>query len=720
MSKHPKGHGPIKERISGADQLRVALVQLARDPTIASGIRDNAFRLITKTTAKVLSIERASIWLFNDNRTQIICQDLYEATADSHTSGATLKEAEYPAYFAALEAARIIAAGDATTDPRTSEFAESYLKPLNITSMLDAPIRLAGIVVGVICVEAVQLPCQWSQEQQEFTASIADLIALAMDLSERKIAETALRKSEELFRSVTVSATDAIICTNQHNDITIWNHSAARLFGYSLEEALGQNLEELQLFTTPLLAPPKHDLNSTAEQQSQIQVVTSTHRDGHHIPVEVSTARFMGPIGEHHTYIIRDIRQRIEMEKERMLVAQRTQQAQKLESLGVLAGGIAHDFNNLLGASLGRLELLRKTSITPLGEQHVTVMETTLRRAAELCNQLLAYSGRGAFTDENVDLNTIFTESLELIQVSISKKARLTHTLGTDLPRFSGDPAQIQQVIINLLANASDALNDQAGSIHIRTGQTHYAASELSQAVVDKVDPGHYLFLEVSDTGVGMTRDVQSRLFEPFFTTKFTGRGLGMAAVLGIVRRYKGTLFIESEPNKGTTIRVLIPANAPAKTVVGLRTQSEEALNTHHIFHNQGVRTVMVVDDDEAIRSTFALVLEQEGFTVIPAQHGRQAVDIFAARPTEFDCVILDLIMPEMDGEQTLYEMRRLRADLPIILTSGYSETEIQSRFLDESPTAFIQKPFQVTSLLNTIQTVLQRAAQQKPKKTSP
>ena len=153
-------------------------------------------------------------------------------------------------------------------------------------------------------------------------------------------------------------------------------------------------------------------------------------------------------------------------------------------------------------------------------------METTFT-PGRTCNQLLAYSGRGAFTDENVDLNTIFTESLELIQVSISKKARLTHTLGTDLPRFSGDPAQIQQVIINLLANASDALNDQAGSIHIRTGQNHYAASELSHAVVDKVDPGHYLFLEVSDTGVGMTRDVQSRLFEPFFTTKIYGSGAG-------------------------------------------------------------------------------------------------------------------------------------------------------------------------------------------------
>ena len=203
-----------------------------------------------------------------------------------------------------------------------------------------------------------------------------------------------------------------------------------------------------------------------------------------------------------------------------------------------------------------------------------------------------------------------------------------------------------------------------------------------------------------------MTEEVQSRLFEPFFTTKFTGRGLGMAAVLGIVRRYKGTIFIQSQPGSGTTIRVLIPISTLVQTATGLRAHSEEWVDTAHLFQNQAERTIMVVDDDEAIRTTFSLVLEQEDFNVIPAQHGQQALDIFAARTDDFDCIILDLIMPEMDGEQTLYKMRHLRADIPIILTSGYSETEIQSRFLDESPTAFIQKPFQVTSLLKTIQKV--------------
>lgn len=346
-------------------------------------------------------------------------------------------------------------------------------------------------------------------------------------------------------------------------------------------------------------------------------------------------------------------------------------------------------------------------------------METTLRRAADLCNQLLAYSGRGAFTDEEVDLNQIFRESIELIELSISKKARLTHTLTHDLPNISGDPVQIQQIIINLLANASDALDNQAGSIHIETGQKHYSKMELSKAIVDRVEPGHYLYVQVSDTGCGMTEEVQSRLFEPFFTTKFTGRGLGMAAVLGIVRRYKGTIFIQSQPGSGTTIRVLIPISTLVQTATGLRAHSEEWVDTAHLFQNQAERTIMVVDDDEAIRTTFSLVLEQEGFNVIPAQHGQQALDIFAARSDDFDCIILDLIMPEMDGEQTLYKMRHLRADIPIILTSGYSETEIQSRFLDESPTAFIQKPFQVTSLLKTIQKVLQRAAHRHPQNAS-
>jgi PAS domain S-box-containing protein len=693
-----------------AEALRLAIVDLARNPIISSGDREGAFRLITQRVASSLDIERCSIWLYNPSRDKIVCQDLYCRTQDSHSEGLTLTHADFPAYFSALDEERIINADDAVTDSRTCEFADTYLRPLNIASMLDAPIRLGGVVVGVICQEHLHGRRLWTQEEEEFAAAIGDLIALAIDWSERRQAERALRDSEDLFRSMTYTATDAMICTDPKGEITIWNRAATTIFGFEQAEAIGKSLGELQLFEQPWVqasASPHEavDLNS---EGAKVQEMSGNRRGGVHVPIEVSVATFQRVDGRHMTYIIRDTTLRKQMEKEREAVAQRTQQNQKLESLGVLAGGIAHDFNNLLGASLGRLELVRLTDDADEQHAHLDVIETAMKRAADLCRQLLAYAGRGAFIDEYLSLNGILLETVGIINLSISKKASLVYQLADDLPDFLGDLAQVQQVIMNLLTNASDALQDSEGTIEVRTGHKRYTRAELVSASCSHVEAGDFLFLEVRDTGVGMVESVRERVFEPFFTTKFTGRGLGMAAVQGIVGRYKGAVFIESTLGEGTNIRVILPTGGPRAnnglTQVGPGLQKPYSDDIG--FHPSKVITVLVVDDEDEVRNTFVLFLEQAGCQVVSAQDGVEGLEIFAESPMKFDCVLLDLVMPKMNGQETLRHMRRIREDLPVILTSGYSAKEIKTRFLGENPTVFLQKPFKMHVLLDTISRV--------------
>ena len=694
-----------------AEALRLAIVDLARNPVISAGDRESAFRHVTKAVSSSLDIERCSIWLYNESRDKIVCQDLYRREEDSHSSGLTLSFAEFPAYFQALDEERIINAADAMVDTRTCEFAESYLRPLGIVSMLDAPIRLAGVVVGVICQEQVHDKRLWTQEEEEFAAAIGDLIALAIDLSERRQAEQALRDSEELFRSVTYTATDAMICTDPQGKVTIWNRAATKIFGFESSEAMGMGLDDLHIFQ-PGWTSDRESVLAGVEadiEDANVCELIGRHRAGTRVPLEVSMATFQRADGRHSTYIIRDTTLRKQVEKEREAVAQRTQQIQKLESLGVLAGGIAHDFNNLLGASLGRLELVRLTDDTERQDGHLDVIETTMKRAADLCRQLLAYSGRGAFIDEYVDLNSIFLETLDIINVSISKKATVSHQLGESLPSFFGDPAQIQQVILNLLTNASDSLDGLQGEIEVRTGQKVYTREELVGASYSHDEPGLYLYLEVRDTGMGMLDSVRERIFEPFFSTKFTGRGLGMAAILGIVGRYDGAIFVDSTRGQGTVIRILFPTDGTPPDVALIEVDAGE----HEPFSSAIERkrsksvTVLVVDDEEEVRTTFVLFLEQAGFQVVSAQDGVEGLAILAESPLKIDCVLLDLVMPKMNGQETLRHMRMIREEIPIILTSGYSAKEIEMRFLDENPTVFLQKPFKMNVLIDTISRVL-------------
>ncbi len=400
--------------------------------------------------------------------------------------------------------------------------------------------------------------------------------------------------------------------------------------------------------------------------------------------------------------ILHDITDRKRAEAERLEMERRLLHAQKLESLGVLAGGIAHDFNNLLMAILGYadLALLELSPASPARPSLQEIVNAS-HRAAELCRQMLAYSGRGKFVIERLRLDDVVQEMIHMLKTCISKKVLLNLNLAKDLPPIEGDPGQVRQVLMNLVLNASEAIGDRSGVVTVSTGARYCDADYLRETFIDDALPeGVYVSLEVSDTGCGMDRETQARIFEPFFTTKFTGRGLGMAAVLGIVRGHKGALKVYSEPGRGTTFRILFPALTGASEDAGIR-----ELESQNGWRGQG--TVLLVDDEETILAVGRLMLEKLGFSVITAVDGKEAVDIYKERGSEVALVLLDLTMPHMNGEEAFRELRRIDPGVRVIISSGYSEQEIAARFAGKGLAGFIQKPYQVAKLREAVMRIV-------------
>jgi PAS domain S-box-containing protein len=386
---------------------------------------------------------------------------------------------------------------------------------------------------------------------------------------------------------------------------------------------------------------------------------------------------------------------------EREQLGRKMQETQKLESLGVLAGGIAHDFNNLLTAILGSASVaqLKLPPGSSAQECLERINEASLR-AAELCKQMLAYSGRGHFVLQTLDLGELVEQTVKMLQISISKKAVLRFRLEKGLPPVEVDATQIRQVIMNLVINGSEAIGDASGMISISTGRTRVDRDYIHGTLMGPDLPaGDYVFLEVSDNGSGMSEETQARIFDPFFTTKFTGRGLGLAAVLGIVRGHKGVLKVDSELGCGTTFKMLFPA---ATGVCETAKASQKASPAW-----QGKGTVLVVDDEETMRSTIAQMMPLLGFDHVLAADGHEAVEIFRANPAQFTLVLLDLTMPHMDGEQTFTELRRLCPDLCVVLMSGFNAAEALVRFKGKGLASFLQKPFTVAALRTTIRAAL-------------
>jgi two-component system cell cycle sensor histidine kinase/response regulator CckA len=396
-----------------------------------------------------------------------------------------------------------------------------------------------------------------------------------------------------------------------------------------------------------------------------------------------------------------DVTARRRAEEERAQVERRLQETQKLQSLEVLAGGIAHDFNNLLtgilgNASLAKMELPDSSPIHEYLEQ----IQQGSTRAADLCRQMLAYAGKGRFVVTRLDLSELVRETTWLLQSSIDRNTRLSFELASGLPPISGDATQIRQVVMNLVINASESLQNQRGTVSVSTGVVLATEAYLRQTVIGaELAEGEYVYVEVSDTGCGMDAEVLARIFDPFFSTKFTGRGLGLAAVLGIVRGHHGALRVYSEPGRGTVFKVLWPS---AGGPVDARPASDRPLGW------RGWGTVLVVDDQEVVRTTAQRMLEVMGFQVVTATDGAEGLACFDEHRSDIVLVLLDLTMPLMDGPETFEALRQRDRRVRVLLMSGFNEQEAVHGFLGKGLAGFLQKPFSFEDLSDRLGSLLE------------
>jgi PAS domain S-box-containing protein len=400
-------------------------------------------------------------------------------------------------------------------------------------------------------------------------------------------------------------------------------------------------------------------------------------------------------------FLRREMEERRLADTEHRKLEARVQYSQRLESMGVLAGGVAHKFNNLLTSIMGYTSLA--CTEVPDGSRardHLGQVLSASASAAELTQQMLAYSGRGQFVLEGLDLSRTVEMTGPLLQSAISKKASLSFELTPDLPLIEGDAGQIRQILINLANNASDALEDAAGEICVRTGLAWAESGELTPLQPGRILPaGLYVYLEVSDTGAGMDAGMLGRIFDPFFTTKFAGRGLGLPVVMGIARSHRGSIRVESKPGEGTAVRVFFPALEDAEP-------QPQAAHKLDVLALPRSGTILVVDDEEPIRRLVQAVLEDAGLNVLSAVDGKHALEVFRGHRHEIHAVLLDLTMPGMDGAEVFQAIRQLQPDSRVVLCSGYNESEVAGRLGEDRPAAFLRKPYHPRELLQLLSSI--------------
>jgi PAS domain S-box-containing protein len=534
-------------------------------------------------------------------------------------------------------------------------------------------------------------------------ATVTHLHWTAHDISERTKALEALHENEERLRLALLAANQGLYDINMTTNEIVVSPEYARMLGHDPD-----SFQETAVAWQDRLHPDEREqvicvfqefvegrcdvfrvefrqLTKSGDWKWILSLGKTVKKDKDGKPLRI--------LGTHT-----DITERKQIEAERLEMERRLLHTQKLESLGVLAGGIAHDFNNLLMVILGYadLSLLEVSPVSPVRPKIEEIIKAS-HRAADLCRQMLAYSGKGNFVIEHLYLNEVIEEMTHMLKTSISKKVLLNLNLEKMAPPIEGDPAQIRQVIMNLVINASEAIGDKSGVVTVSTGASYCDAEYLQETFhVDSLPAGLYVSAEVSDTGCGMDRETQLRIFEPFFTTKFTGRGLGMSAVLGIMRGHRGALRVYSEPGRGTTFRLLFPASTEAGEV---STGKGGASGNEW----RGSGTVLLVDDEETVLAVGRSMLETLGFSVITAWDGREAVEVYRLRGREIAFVVMDLTMPHMSGEEAFLELRRIDPGVKVFISSGYSEWEISARFAGKSLAGFIQKPYQIAELRNVL-----------------
>ncbi|HEY9160705.1 MAG TPA: GAF domain-containing protein [Desulfomonilia bacterium] len=560
-----------------------------------------------------------------------------------------------------------------------------------ITRFMAVPIFDNKKIVAVGAVANKET--DYTQDDVDSLTAIANKM---WEMFRRKMADESLRQTNDYLENLFNYANAPIIVWNPEFRVTRFNQASETLTGRKSADVIGKSIE--------ILFP-----NDQAEKN--MNLIRRTFSGERWEAVEIPISRTDGTVrtvlwnsatiydSDKKTPVAaiaqgQDITDSKEAEAQRLDLQKQLFKAQKLESIGILAGGVAHDFNNMLLVIMGSLEL------TMLGLPQDSKLVSNIKRAIETCTraadltrQLLAYSGQGKYVVEKISLSSVVKDNISLFESSIPRNIRMISKLDKNLPYIEADRSQVQQVIMNLILNAAEAIGDNNGTVTLVSGAMRYDEKMLKNSVFDeKPKPGVYVFFEVTDTGCGMDEKTKEKMFEPFFSTKFTGRGLGLAAIHGILRNHGGNIFVQSSPGVGSTIRVLFPAAHQVK---------EETAEMPGVSSDKSVvsGTVLLVDDEENVRYITSEFLDQLGFGVLVAKGGEEALHIYQQHKDIIDIVLLDYLMPDLDGVATFEALRKMKPDCKVVLSSGYSEEEATRRFEGKGLSGFIQKPYKIDKL---------------------
>jgi PAS domain S-box-containing protein len=570
------------------------------------------------------------------------------------------------------------------------------------------------------------------------TAAAIIVLAMTTTLAERERAEAALAAAAADYQALVDGTPAAIVRYTAGGTLTFVNETLCKLLGRTREALIGRSvldfIPDMPRADTVTDLPVSHLPSAPAAGMSGL----IRKPDGSCRWYRWTARRITTADGRSEFQAVGiDLTERREAEAERAAIERKMQDAQRLEALGVLAGGVAHDFNNLLAGVLGHAELA--VSALPEGHparDHLATVISGVAQAGGLTRQLLAYSGKGRFLLRSLDVNDVIAQTTELLRLTLPKKVHLTLELTDNLPPVTGDDGQLRQVLMNLIINAGEAIGDRAGTVTVTTAAHDLDMDAVSGGVYSPAAPGRFVELIVTDTGCGMDEATKAKLFDPFFTTKFAGRGLGLSAVLGIIRGHGGGVRVDSRPGVGTRFTVLLPAagapasigvptpapvtallaNTPEIPRAALRRQRRSGpvpvprprtapaeLRPQPKVESRGV--ALVADDEPTVRQVSELMLKQLGFEVLTAANGQEAVTLFAANADRVRLVLLDLMMPVMDGTEALAVIRD-RSAVPVILCSGYTAEAVPEELSGDSVTGFLQKPFSRGDLQTALATV--------------
>ena len=574
-----------------------------------------------------------------------------------------------------------------------------------VQNAMENKAEIEPMITSVCCKDGTERTIEWHVN------STGDWnIVHGVDLTDHKRMERELRLSREKFRELTETAPDWIWEVGIDGRVLYSNPAVEQVTGYRAEELMDR------------MAPEFIHPDNLGELKALISKCIKTrsgwhghigywiHKDG---SIRVLEAGGVPLLDENNRVtgfrgIARDITERKQLELEKLEVQQKLLHAQKLESLVVMAGGIAHDFNNLLMGIMGNIELVMSDSnIDPMMRRRLESALKASERSAELSTKMLIYSGSGAYIPADIDLKKLLSEMTGELEFLLPKSATLNIDIDEKLPLIRGEVGHIKRLITNLATNASEALGDLPGHVVISVSSMDCDEPFLSQSRFrENPVPGKYVCVEVSDTGCGMEEDVIQKLFDPFFTTKFWGRGLGMSEVLGVVKGHGGAIHVDSSVGQGTTVRVLLPAVAehvkshPASTMDAPPQYETPESATHR-------KTILVIDDEDMVREMVTERLDILGYKSLTAVDGEQGVQVYKDRFNEIDLVLMDFMMPRMNGVEAFERLLEIDPDVKVILSSGYAEDTVNSMCGDRKPSGILQKPYRIEILREELGRIL-------------